>query len=79
MRVLSLPADGVVGEVSYYNLCIAPYTFKVIKRVSKLISVVDLDKYDFFSKWAWPPSACEGGVEIISLCTSTLQYVHDQK
>ena len=42
------------------------------------ISVVDLEKYDFFQKWGWPPPAGGGGVENDSLCISTQQYGHDK-
>ena len=34
--------------------------YKVSKRESKSISVVDLEKYDFCQKWACPPPTVVG-------------------
>ena len=59
--------------------CFLFIAYKVSKRVSKSILVVDLEKYDFFQNLAWPSLAGGGWVEKDSLCTSTQQYGHDKK
>ena len=53
--------------------------YKVSKRESKSISVVDLEKYDFCQKWACPPPREGVGSKMIAYVPVLNNYGHDKK